>query len=100
METKPQCPQAARRTLEYGAEKEGYWTSERFMQQVESAADIAEFKYPDNTHPLVWLFNQSSCHRKMDAMALQASKLLVMDGTSTGTRHYLGWSATEHGHRR
>lgn len=50
------------------------------MQQVESAADIAEFKYPAVMHTLVWLFDQSSCHRKMDNMALQASKLLVKDG--------------------
>ena len=78
--TKPRCPQAARQTLEYGAEKEGYWTGDRFMKQVETAADIAEFKYPAATHTLVWLFDQSSCHRKMDNMALQANKLLVKDG--------------------
>ena len=83
-ETKPECPQAAQMTLEYGAEREGYWTGDRFMQQVEFAVDIAEFKYPAATHTLVWLFDQSSCHRKMDSMALQANKLLVKDG---GPRH-------------
>lgn len=52
-EMKPQCPQAVRQTLEHGTEKEGYWTSAQFMQQVEFTADIAKFKYPAVTHTLI-----------------------------------------------
>ena len=66
---------------EYGADKEGYWTGDRFMQQVEFTADIAETRYDDaTTHTLVWLFDQSSRHRKMDELALVSSKVLVKDG--------------------
>ena len=36
----------ARKYLEYGENKEGYWTSEKCMAQIEDAAKIAEVKYP------------------------------------------------------
>ena len=32
--------------FEYGENKEGYWTSERLMSQIEDAAKLAEFQYP------------------------------------------------------
>lgn len=75
----PSITPAARRLLEYGGDKEGYWTSECFMEQVKNAADIASFKY-GHSHTIVWLFDQSSCHRKFDEHALQAKSLLVKDG--------------------
>lgn len=31
--------------IEYGGAKEGYWTSERFMQQIKEAVKIVEVKY-------------------------------------------------------
>ena len=77
--TYPNIQPAARRLLEYGAEREGYWTSDRFMEQINNAADIADIKY-GATHTIVWLFDQSSCHKKYDNHALQASKILVKDG--------------------
>ncbi len=39
-------PKTARVLLEYGAEKEGYWNSDRFMANIKDAVAIAEFKYP------------------------------------------------------
>ena len=39
----PEFPKSARVLLEYGADKEGYWTSEKFMANIESATQIAEF---------------------------------------------------------
>ena len=36
----------ARKFLEYGESKEGYWTRDRFMAQMEKAVRIAEYKYP------------------------------------------------------
>ena len=38
--------------LEYGADKEGYWNSERFMANIADAVAIAEFKYPHRRIPL------------------------------------------------
>ena len=75
----PDITPAARRLLEYGADKEGYWTGDRFMEQIANAADIASFKY-GHSHTIVWLFDQSSCHRKFDECALQAKSILVKDG--------------------
>ena len=37
---------SARKLLEYGESREGYWTSERFMKQIEYAVEVAEAKYP------------------------------------------------------
>ena len=42
-------PKTARVLLEYGAEKEGYWNSDRFMANIKDAVAIAEFKYPPET---------------------------------------------------
>ena len=39
----PHFPAEARALLEYGAEREVYWTGEKFMKNVEDAARIAEF---------------------------------------------------------
>ena len=36
----------ARRMLEYGEAKEGYWTSEKFMDQIKEAVKTADVKYP------------------------------------------------------
>ena len=38
---------AARAFLEYGESKEGYWTSEKFMNQIKQSAKLAEFKKMD-----------------------------------------------------
>ena len=40
----PHFPFQACQLLEYGDSKEGYWTSKRFMQQMETAVRIADFK--------------------------------------------------------
>ena len=39
-------PQQARQTLEYGESQEEYWNSDKFILQIETAAKIAEIKYP------------------------------------------------------
>ena len=44
--TYPQLKRPAREYLEYRESKEGYWTSEKFMAQIEHAVLIAEVKYP------------------------------------------------------
>lgn len=76
----PSIPQSARVLFEYGADKEGYWTGDRFMSQVKTACDIAEFKFNPEKHTIVFVFDQSSCHRKFDETALIAKNILVKDG--------------------
>ena len=36
----------ARRFLEYGENKEGYWTSDKFMEQLQDLVKLVNFKYP------------------------------------------------------
>jgi hypothetical protein len=76
----PSSVPVAQRLLEYGADKEGYWTGERFMEQMKNAVDIADIKYRGDRYTVAWLFDQSSCHRKFDERALQAKNILVKDG--------------------
>ena len=81
-EMDPEFPVTARVLLEYGAERQGYWTSEKFMENIESAARIAEFKYPGDTHTIVWLFDHSSCHRAFAEDALNAKVMNVKPGVA------------------
>ncbi len=78
--TNPNFPLEARALLEYGAEREGYWTSEQIMKNIEDAARIAEFKYPSEKHTIAWLFDHSSCHRAFADDALNANKMTVRLG--------------------
>lgn len=73
-------PAEARELLEYGEEKEGYWTSARFMAQMKKAAQIAEWKYNLAMYTLVWIINQSSCHKAFAPDALNASRMNVQPG--------------------
>ena len=42
----PSARMYARELFEYGESKEGYWTSDKFMNQIKKAAKIVEYKYP------------------------------------------------------
>ena len=59
----PSIKPCAREFLEYGANKEGYWTRDKFIAQMERAIDLAEIRYPksEGLHH-VWIFDHSSCH--------------------------------------
>ena len=71
----------ARVLLEYGESKEGYWTSDRFMGQIEKAVEIAEVKYPlSEGWKQVWISNHSSCHAAMADDSLDVSKMNVDPG--------------------
>ena len=79
--TNPSIRKHARETLDYGEAKEGYWTSERFMTQIEEAVKIAEVKYPrESGWKVVWIFDHSSCHAAMPVDAVDASKMNVNPG--------------------
>ena len=62
----PSMKKYAHEFLEYGENREGYWTRDKFVKQMERAVDIAEIKYPkeDGWHH-VWVFDHSSCHAPM-----------------------------------
>ena len=68
----------ARMFLECGESREGYWTSEEFMEQVAKAVEIAEVKYLfTDGWRRVWIFDHSSSHGAMAEDSLDASKTNV-----------------------
>jgi hypothetical protein len=59
----PGLKQYARACIEYSKNKDGYWTSAKFMEHLEYSAKIAECKYPrSDGFKVVWIFDHSSCH--------------------------------------
>ena len=63
----------ARVLMEYGANKEGYWTIDKFLQQMEKAVKIADLKYPKSEgYKITWIFDNSSCHNAYSQDALVA----------------------------
>ena len=78
--TDPSFPKQARALLEYGADRDGYWTGDKFMANIKDAARIAEFKYPSDRFTVVWLFDHSSCHRAFADDALNAKRMNVRPG--------------------
>ena len=53
----------AQEYLEYGESREGYWISNKFLAQNDSAVKIADTKYPkDKGYRVAWVFDNSSCH--------------------------------------
>ena len=73
-------PPQARQILKIGANAEGFWTNDKFMKQVEVAADIATVKYPKESHTVVFLFDQSSNHRAFAEDALNVKAMNVQFG--------------------
>ena len=71
----------ARVFLEYGENKQGYWTSEKFMDQIEDSVKIAEVKYPcEHGYRLVWVFDHSLCHGAFSSDALNAYHMNAKPG--------------------
>ena len=77
-EANPRAKKYARRFLEYGENREGYWTRDKFIDQMKSAVEMAELKYPkEEGWRHVWVFDHSSCHAAMVDDALDANKMNV-----------------------
>ena len=77
----PAIRKKARRLLAYGENREGYWTCEKFIQQLEEAVKICEYKYPKaDGWRWIWIFDQSSCHTAMAEDALDVSRMNVGPG--------------------
>lgn len=70
----------ARQIIEYGENRDGYWTGDKFLAQVKRAVAIADFKYPADCYTLLWIFDQSSNHTAKSADALVASRMNVRSG--------------------
>ena len=70
-----------REQIEYGENADGYWTNERFMNQMEVAVKLAEIKYPkDKGFRHCWVFDHSSCHAARSDDALDVSRMNVKPG--------------------
>ena len=79
--TKPHLHKYARKFLEYGENREGYWTRDRFIKQMKMAIEISETKYPkEEGWRHVWVFDHSSCHAAMADDALDVNKMNVRPG--------------------
>ena len=77
----PRIHKYAREFLEYGENREGYWTRDRFIKQMERAIEMAEIKYPkEGGWRHVWVFDHSSCHAAMADDALDVNKMNVRPG--------------------
>ena len=85
-------PQEARELFEYGAARAGYWTGEKFMRQIETECKLAEYKYPSSTHTLVWLFDQSSCHKAYAPDALNVNNMNVKPGGAQAVMRDTVWA--------
>ena len=71
----------ARQLLEFGENKEGYWTSDKFISQIRSAVKIANIKYPKSSgYKIVWMFDHSSCHAAMADDSLDVNHMNVNPG--------------------
>jgi hypothetical protein len=77
----PSAKKYGRAFLEYGENKEGYWTRDKFMEQIKRVVDMAELKYPpQDGWRHAWVFDHSSCHAAMADDALDANKMNVNPG--------------------
>ncbi len=66
----------ARKLLEYGENRDGYWKSERFLEQMENALDIAELKYPKDEYDLLWILINPVGTQKWPKMPLMSTNLI------------------------
>ena len=49
----PNIQQHERVVFKYGIECGGYWAGDRFKEQMKTASDIAQIKYPPTSHTVV-----------------------------------------------
>ena len=87
----PDFPKSARVLFKYGAEKEGYWTGDKFMNNVKNAVKIAEHIYPLATHTIIWLFDQSSCHKALAEDSVNVRRMNVFPGGAQSRMHDMMW---------
>ena len=86
-QTYPDLQQQARKLLKYGAEFEGYWNNDKFLEQVEAAIKIAKVKYASDQFNVLWFFDHSSGHTAFAEDALNASHMNVKPGGKQPVMH-------------
>ena len=89
---------AAFGVLEIGENREGYWTGQRFMEQVTKAVQIAEVKYPTSQgYHHNWCFDHICNHTAYAEDALIASKMNKgpRGKTAEDERHSLEQTTTD-----
>lgn len=65
----------------HGENHDGYWTSERFFEQLKDCALITECKYPrEQGYKVVWMFDHSTCHGANAKDALMATRMNAKPG--------------------
>ena len=62
------------------------------MLQLEKAFKIAEFKYNPDEFTVVWLFDQSSCHKAFASDALNINNMNVKPGGKQAVMHDTVWA--------
>ena len=89
----PNIRKHAREFLEYGENREGYWTRDKFIAHMECAVVIADIKDPKEEgwwH--VWVFDHSSCHAAMADDALDVKNMNVRPGRKQRIMHDTVWN--------
>ena len=85
--------QYASRSIEYGENRDGYWISERFLEQLKDCALIAECKYPrEQGYKVVWVFDHSSCYGAYADDALIVSRMNGKPGGKQLLLHDTIWN--------
>ena len=81
--------------LEFGENREGYWTRDRFVAQMKHAVVFTEIKYPkEEGWQHVWVFDHSSCHAAMADDALDVNKNVSFSGKQR-IMHDTSWNGKE-----
>ena len=76
LEQNPDIEKSCRAIIEIGEQREGYWNSDCFMEQVAKAVKIAEVRYPSSQgYHHIWCFDHSCGHTAYAEDALIASKM-------------------------
>ena len=82
----------ARRQFEFGKNRDGFWTADHFLNQVEKAVAIAEEKYPRDQYTLLWIFDHSSNHASKGKDALVADRMNLSSGKKQPTMRDTVWN--------
>lgn len=78
--------------VEYGADREGYCMSKKVLANIKEATQTVKFKYPNDEHTIVWLFDYSSCNRVFTDNAFKAEVMNVKPGGTQPCMRDIMWA--------
>ena len=90
----PRIPKEARVIFKYG-QADGYCNNKKFLQQMKSAMDIVDMKYPKSDF-IVWLFDQSSGHTSYSGDSLNVNWMNIKDGGKQPALRNTTWNGKMH----